>query len=68
MRNATTKPQEPLSCCPLCGGEIRATLESYYSLCAGAWVKTGRGKEIYCENDCDLPEPCGRIPDVPEVG
>ena len=28
MRDATTKPEEPLSCCPLCGGEIQATIDA----------------------------------------
>jgi hypothetical protein len=65
MRDATTKPQEPLSCCPLCGGEIRAILERHYSLCGATWVESGDGQEIYCENDCDLGGYSGQIPDIP---
>jgi Family of unknown function (DUF6573) len=56
-----------LSRCPRCGGEIRAILERHYSLCGGTWVETGSGEELYCENDCDLAECSGRIPELPEV-
>ena len=33
--------QGRLACCPLCGGEIRATVERYYSLRGGVWVESG---------------------------
>ena len=50
-----------LSCCPLCGGEIQATLERYYSLHLGVWVESGVDGEtrLYCQNDCDLSEYSG---------
>jgi len=62
MRDATTKPEEPLSCCPLCGGEIQATIERYYSLRGGAWIESGVDGDtrLYCESDCDA----GRIPPI----
>lgn len=66
MRDATTKPEEPLSCCPLCGGEIQATIERYYSLRGGAWIESGvdGDSRLYCESDCDLSEYAGRIPPI----
>ena len=68
MKDASMKQEESLSRCPHCGGELRATVERHYSLCRGTtWVESGSGEEIYCENDCDLAEYSGRIPEVPEL-
>ncbi len=66
MKHASTKPEQPLSCCPLCGGEIRATIERYYSLRGGVWIESGvdGDSRLYCENDCDLSEYAGRIPPI----
>ena len=63
MRRATTKPEELLRRCPLCGGEIQATIERYYSLRGDVWVESGvdGDSRLYCENDCDLSEYAGRI-------
>ena len=55
-----------LSCCPLCAGEIQATVERYYSLRGGVWVESGvdGDNRLYCENDCDLSEYLQRIPGI----
>ena len=55
-----------LSCCPLCGGEIQATVDRYYSLRGGVWVESGLDGEtrLYCENDCDLSEYSKQVPEI----
>lgn len=55
-----------LSCCPLCGGEIQATVERYYSLRGGGWIESGvdGDSRLYCANDCDLSGYAGQIPEI----
>jgi hypothetical protein len=55
-----------LSCCPLCGGEIQATIDRFYSLRGGVWLESdvGAATRLYCENDCDLSEYSDQIPEI----